>query len=278
MTELGIMQGRLVPRIDGRIQAFPRADWMSEFPIAADLGFDLIEFIFEGPRIEEHPFWSVAGIAQVREVTRATGVEVRSVCADYFMEQPLFRGTAAERRDSLDVLLKLLAAAGEVGARCVEIPCVDQSSLKSREDEQALLDALGAALDVAKPAGVSILLETDLPPERFRRLLERAGDSMIGANFDSGNSASLGYDPDEEIKALGEFIQNVHIKDRIFGGTTVPLGTGAVNFDRVFRALAEAGYGGALVIQGARGSDDAGVARDYLSLTRALSNKYLDGA
>ncbi|HXG70276.1 MAG TPA: sugar phosphate isomerase/epimerase [Gemmatimonadaceae bacterium] len=276
MTELGIMQGRLVPRIDGRIQAFPRADWMSEFPIAADLGFDLIEFIFEGPRIEEHPFWSVAGIAQVREVTRATGVEVRSVCADYFMEQPLFRGTAAERRDSLDVLLRLLAAAGEVGARCVEIPCVDQSSLKSPEDEQALLDALGAALEVAKPAGVSILLETDLPPERFRRLLAAAGDPMIGANFDSGNSASLGYDPDEEIKAIGEFIQNVHIKDRILGGTTVPLGTGAVNFDRVFRALAEAGYGGALVIQGARGADDAGVARDYLSLTRALSEKYLD--
>ena len=47
-----------------------------------------------------------------------------------------------------------------------------------------------------------------------------------------GNSASLGYDAQEEIDLLGNKIINVHIKDRIRSGTTVPLGTGDTDFKK----------------------------------------------
>jgi len=35
---LGIMQGRLVPPVEGRFQAFPRDRWTAEFPRAAEAG------------------------------------------------------------------------------------------------------------------------------------------------------------------------------------------------------------------------------------------------
>ena len=47
----------------------------------------------------------------------------------------------------------------------------------------------------------------------------------------------------------------MHLKDRVQGGGTVPLGEGAVDFRGVFRALGDVGYRGAVVVQGAPGAD-----------------------
>jgi hexulose-6-phosphate isomerase len=47
----------------------------------------------------------------------------------------------------------------------------------------------------------------------------------------------------------------VHVKDRILGGTTVPLGEGAADFPSVFHHLAQIGYDGALILQTARAAD-----------------------
>ena len=59
----------------------------------------------------------------------------------------------------------------------------------------------------------------------------------IGANYDIGNSASLGYDFEEELSSYGERIYNVHIKDRVLGGTTVEFGTGDSNINGVLKFL-----------------------------------------
>ena len=77
-----------------------------------------------------------------------------------------------------------------------------------------------------------------------------------------GNSASLGFDPIEEISLLGEYIINVHIKDRILGGGTVPFGEGDTNFPLVFSALNEMNYSGDYILQGAR-QDLSGPGKGY---------------
>jgi hexulose-6-phosphate isomerase len=61
--------------------------------------------------------------------------------------------------------------------------------------------------------------------------------------------------PADEIAAYGQRIVNVHIKDRVLGGTTVPLGTGSADFESVFAALAKAGYRGNYILQTARAQD-----------------------
>ena len=78
---------------------------------------------------------------------------------------------------------------------------------------------------------------------------------MLKVNYDSGNSASLGYDPIDEFAAYGVRVGSVHIKDRVRGGGTVPLGSGDASFRALFECLAALGYSGDFVLQVARGTD-----------------------
>ena len=74
----------------------------------------------------------------------------------------------------------------------------------------------------------------------------------IYLNYDMGNSASLGYDPKEEIDILSKYIVNVHIKDRKLAGDTVPLGKGSVDFNSVLQNLKKINYKGDLILKYAR--------------------------
>jgi len=91
-----------------------------------------------------------------------------------------------------------------------------------------------------------------LPPLIFRDLLLEFDHPNILANYDSGNSTSLGYNSKEELSILKKWIKNVHVKDRKIHGETVSLGTGDTDFDLFFSSLAEIKYLDDLIIQGAR--------------------------
>lgn len=262
MSRVGIMQGRLSPPVDGKIQAFPLAHWAEEFPAAAAVGLSSIEWILESP-LATNPLWSDEGLARLQEVIRATKVRVDFVCADYFMESPLMRMSPDDLQRNQSVLIRTIDQAAAIGAKGIEIPCVDAAEIRSRADEDELAAALEPCLLHAARRNIELGLETSLPPDRFRSLLERIGHPFLKANYDSGNSASLGYDPAEEIAAYGSWINNVHIKDRIRGGSTVPLGTGDADIVKVLRLLKSAGYRGDFVLQAARGADDVAAARHY---------------
>ena len=45
--QVGIMQGRLLPKYQGRYQAHPKGYWQEEFDLASEAGLDLIEFIID---------------------------------------------------------------------------------------------------------------------------------------------------------------------------------------------------------------------------------------
>jgi hypothetical protein len=93
---------------------------------------------------------------------------------------------------------------------------------------------------------------------------------FIQANYDIGNSASLGFNPEEELDAYGQRILNVHVKDRKLGGTTVPLGTGNANLDLVFKELNEINYSGGITMQAARGDDDVKIAKEQFGYVQSI--------
>ena len=123
---------------------------------------------------------------------------------------------------------------------------------KTEEEKETLIQCLKECLPKAKDFGITISLEADLAPKDLLDLVERFADPFLKITYDSGNSSSLGYDSYEEISAYGNHLANVHIKDRVFGGTTVPLGTGDTNFEKLFRGLKEQGYQGSFTLQAAR--------------------------
>ena len=256
---IGVMQGRLTPPKGRGIQFFPFEEWEEEFEKAAGLGLDEIEFIFDLERYEENPLWTDAGVARINSLKRQFGIRVNHVCADFFMRQPFFRVDEKTRQENVKVLERLIFQAAKIGARSIEIPLLDNSSLKTEEEEELFARSLEGCIWPAAALNIFISLETDLPPDVFRKLMTRFNGWVVGAVYDSGNSSSLGYDPYEEVTVLWDYISNVHIKDRIFGGSTVPLGTGSANFAKLFMGLKKINYQGGFTLQAARGEEGSEV-------------------
>ena len=270
-NEIGIMQGRLSPRIDGKIQAYPANTWQKEFEIAQEIGYAAIEWIVEKP-VDTNALMTDSGKAEIKKIIASTGVRIDYVCADIFMQQPLVRMTEETKSQNKGYLKAILKNAKEVGAIGVEIPFVDNSSIKNEKEKQEFIDAMQDAFKQAKDIDLKISLETDLPPSDFQELLENIGLDYIQANYDIGNSASLGFDPKEELETYGLKILNVHVKDRKLGSTTVPLGTGNANINYVIQKLHEIGYSGGLTMQAARGENDIETAKEQLKYVRTLLN------
>jgi hexulose-6-phosphate isomerase len=269
--EIGIMQGRLSPRIDGKIQAYPAKTWQKEFEIAQEIGYAAIEWIVEKP-LEVNALMSKSGMQQIKEIILKTGVRIDFICADIFMQQPLIRMSQEIREENKEHLKNILVSAKEVGAIGVEIPFVDASSIKSESEINELISCMQEAFELAKEIGMKISLETDLNPTSFKELLDRINLNHVQANYDIGNSASLGFDPIEEINAIGKRILNVHVKDRKFGSTTVPLGTGDADIKLSLSRLSEINYLGGITMQAARGTDDIEVAKSQLKYTLEIIN------
>lgn len=251
---VGIMQGRLVAPEDGRFQSFPRLRWADEFERAAQAGLDCIEWIFDEYGFDVNPIATDEGIARIGSLSAATGVRVLSVCADWFMEHPLVRATPLERDERIARLRWLLERCQKLGGNRIVIPFVDASRIESSHEREEVRQALLRVLPMAEGCGVELHLETSLSPAAFADLLETLPHPMLKANYDAGNSASLGYKPGEEFSAYGDRIGSIHIKDRVLGGGTVSLGTGDADFKALFEAIKRVGYQGDFILQAARGA------------------------
>ena len=61
----------------------------------------------------------------------------------------------------------------------------------------------------------------------------------------------------------------MHVKDRLLGGTTVPLGTGAADLAKAIRLIEQSGYRGQYILQTARAADGdhAGALARYRDMT-----------
>ena len=256
-NSIGIMEGRLTPSEGKGIQFFPFENWEKEFYIAREIGVDEIEFIFEYDNYENNPIWNDSGIERLKEVIKSTGVKVNSVCFDYFMRRPFFKSTLEKNQLKLEnkkILLKVISSMIQLGIQLIEIPLVDASSLANEKEKEEFKDFLIDVIDNSK-VDILIGLETDLPPKEFNQYLDYIALSNVGANYDSGNSSGIGYDVCEEIAVLNKRIFNVHIKDRIYQGSTVKLGTGSADFSALFAELKKIGYEGSFILQAARGID-----------------------
>ncbi|MEO6237190.1 MAG: TIM barrel protein [Vicinamibacterales bacterium] len=251
MNPIGIMQGRLVPPVDGRIQAFPAENWRDEFARAETAGLATIEWIYESHGRDVNPLCSDGGIAELRALSARHAVAVRSVCADYFMEQPLVRA-GGELPARLAHLQWLIDRCHTAGVGRVVLPFVDASDVRTPDEEGELVANLARVEPAATAAGIELHLEMSFGPERFAAFLDRL-PAAIRVNYDSGNSAALGYHPGDEFAAYGGRIGSVHVKDRRRGGGTVPLGTGDADLPSFFAELRRIAYAGDVILQVARG-------------------------
>lgn len=254
---IGIMQGRLLPKYLNRYQAHPVGYWADEFPLAASLGLNCIEFIFDYNDYQLNPLFFEKGINAIKKNIDQTGVEVRSICADYFMEAPIHSVNKFVVKQSVETMIQLFINAKKLKVTDIVLPCVDQSSLEDDLAISRFVKNIQPVLEIAEKLSINLSLETDLDPKTFVQLLSVLPSSCVTVNYDTGNSASLGFDPIEEFNYYGCRISDIHIKDRKLNGGSVELGKGDVDFRRFFTALKTISYNAPFVMQAYR--DDEGV-------------------
>lgn len=255
MEQIGFMQGRLSAIVDGRIQSFPWTCWQDEFEQGAKLGFGLMEWTLDQERLYENPLLTEAGQAEIRSLCQRYQFEIASLTGDCFMQAPFWKVQGAEREALEQDFVAIAKSCAAVGISMLVIPLVDKGSLDNPQQEEVLVAYLQRQAGFLADNGLRVIFESDFQPPELARFIGRLDPALFGINYDMGNSAALGFNPAEEIAAYGSRIVNVHIKDRVLNGTTVPLGTGNADFQTVFAALAKAGYSGNYILQTARAAD-----------------------
>ena len=249
----GIMQGRLLPKYKGNFQAHPIGYWQDEFKIASNLGFNCIEFILDYNMAEYNPLLSDTGLDQISSVSKINNVLVNSICADYFMQSPIFLDNLDIRKQNLHTLKKLFLNAKKLNITDIIIPLVDNSSiLLDKEKAKQAINFFKNFFHQISIKNVNLCLETDLPPQRFLELINDIDHPQIKINYDTGNSASLGYDFFEEFETYGHLVTNIHIKDRKLNGNSVALGLGDCDFKEIFKYLCQQNYDGIFILQAYR--------------------------
>lgn len=229
--DLGIMQGRLLPKYKNQLQSFPKNSWKKEFALAKKFNLKYIEFIFGDKNVNGHPLLDFKKIQIIKNLEKMNEIKIRSICADYFMYNPLFEGSSKKK---INLLKRLICNASYLKVTDIVLPFVDNSSLNSKIKLKKTIQILNSFSDFLDKMNINIALETDLKPSDFLKFIKSFKSKRFTINYDLGNSAYKNYDISDEFKTYGDKISSIHIKDRLIGGPSVVLGTGDVNYKKFF--------------------------------------------
>lgn len=277
LERIGFMQGRLSALVDGKIQAFPWNEWRDEFPRAKALGIGRMEWTIDQERLRENPLTTEGGRGAIARLARGNTIRIASLTGDCFMQAPFWKADGRLREALVADLDLVLESCAALRIEFVVIPLVDNGKIETGEQAEVLLRILLERSASLSKQGVRVVFESDLPPAELAAFIGKFPREVFGINYDIGNSAALGFDCGEEIAAYAPRILNVHVKDRLRGGTTVPLGTGAADLAKAIRLIEQSGYSGQYILQTARATD--GDHSGALARYRDMAIKWIeDGA
>jgi L-ribulose-5-phosphate 3-epimerase len=252
-SKIGFMQGRLSPIYYGRIQTFPWMHWKEEIEIASKNQFEILEWTADTLTINKNPILNISSTSEILECLSKCNIEIPSLTCDYFMENPPWKKNSEE---VYNLIAQILIGMSKLGTKLLIIPLVDNSSLKSSKDEKFVIEFFKKFEEQLMHLGIKISFEMDYEPNKLIHFISQFPHTIYGINYDIGNSASFGFLPELEFECYGARITNVHVKDRLYRGSTVPLGQGSADLPKVFKLLNQSNYSGNYILQTARAENN----------------------
>ncbi len=233
----GIIQGRLLPPVNGHIQEFPKENWEREFEYAKENGINHIEWIITKKSFDE------GGLGL--DIKRYSS-QISSICCDNLIDKKIYseKFLSEQLRPICDFALKN-------NIKSISIPLLEDSELPPHSQEYCinLLSSYGAVY-----SELDFCFEMESPPDIALSLVNSRNNFFY--TYDTGNITSCGYDHDAYLNLLNKKIVNVHLKDRTKSPiSTVEPGTGDTNFKIIFDILKKNNYIGMFTIQTARGPE-----------------------
>jgi len=215
-------------------------------------------------------------LERLRRARQGAGLEIPALVLGEHNDEGGIADASPEASSRAQVDVQhAIAWARELGTDVILVPFFKRAELVSDADDDRAVAAFRTLCPKAAEHGVSLCFEGSLPAERIASVAARVGSDAFGCYFDLANPlAHKGLDVPTEIRALGELITRVHIKDtRVRTGDCRP-GTGRVDFAECALALSEIGYDSWLTLETPPAPPPL-VARD-LSFTRSMFSP-LDG-
>ena len=179
---IGFMQGRMSPMINGRIQAFPWKHWQAEFQFAYQHAFTLMEWVLGQERLYENPLMTESGRKEIYALSEKYGVRVKSLTGDCFMQSPFYKGSKAEYSRRLYDAENIIIASGKLGIKYIVIPLVDSGRLEDDHQEKLLLAGMERLLPRLKQMGCKVIFEIDYIPEKAADFIHQLDSNYFGIN------------------------------------------------------------------------------------------------
>ena len=262
MNQIGIMQGRLIPDENRKIQSFPRKNWRKEFPLMEKLGLTILEWTVDHTCLWDNPILTKNGLLEINQLKDFYKIEILTATADNLMQAPIhksFEGNQTTYQECVD----FLGALDLAGIKILVWPLIDSGNIASKTEFEVFQQKMSKICEFLRTIDIKVAFETDMPPEYNLKLINSLNSNSIGINYDIGNSASFGFSVSHEFSVLKNLIIHLHVKDRIFRGHSVPLGTGDVNWGEVSLELAN-NYNGIKILQTARKQNNLIAIEEYL--------------
>ena len=253
---IGFMQGRLSPMQGRKIQSFPWKNWKNEFEIGRKLNFKILEWTLDYKKLYSNPLMTEVGQKTIKNLCSKYDFKIPSLTGDCFKQKPFWKTNLAKRVKLQKDFLNIVNQSNKIGIKFIVLPLVDNGKIENRKQEVILINFLRKIYPVLKTNKIKILFEMNFKPKKCLKFIKNFNCKFIGINYDMGDNASYGFNPNEEISLYGKYIDNVHIKDRVINSTTVPLGEGSTDFQSIFKKLKKIKYKGNLILQGARSKNN----------------------
>lgn len=260
---LGLSSGTLFP--DVRTEETPA--------VAAALGLVDIELMLQ--TVGEH---EPALIAQIAANCRATGCRIHAIHTWQSLH-PLFDPYPRRVEEGKALFARVIEATAELGARVIVWHGAKEPEVRTPEGWDRFLAVTAELAAACHSAGVILALENvswcALATVRrvaafAAKLPELGAAGSIGFVFDPFQAAEAGANPFMMLAAMGRHLVDVHLSDWREDDPAsrhLPPGEGELPWPALLRAIANAGYGGPLMIEAAIGNDPAKIAvvRDRLA-------------
>jgi sugar phosphate isomerase/epimerase len=240
--------------LDGRM---PLLEWIE---LAGTLGLDGVELYPKFLAATDAGY-----LARVRAAAERHGLVVPMLCHSPDFTRP----EAGARRREIARTRELLAVTAELGGRhCRVLSGQSRPGLDAGEATKWVVECLWALVDHAEAAGVVMCLENHYRdslwehPEfaqssaRYLAILDAVDSPWLKAQYDPSNAIVAGEDQYALLERVLPRVATMHASDRrLRGGELVHgvIGDGDNDYDRIFSALAGAGFSGWISIEDGEG-------------------------
>ncbi len=247
-----LVQGRTLPQIDEYLQSFP-SNWMDEFPLIEQLGFNGIEWIYDKKSEYSNPILNPNEYSKIQSLSKKYNVSLENIVFDWFIAHPLLKKDSISLQTKINKLTDLLDYSVKIGFKRIIFPLLEGNAIHDSNEMELFLkifsDDVLSTLNLNK---LEIHFETSMSPNDEFNFISKLNNPQTKICFDMGNSASLGFDCTEVLNKIHPFLGSVHIKDRLKNGGTVPLGDGSVDFLTIFSILNKIKFSGPISFQAYR--------------------------